>query len=298
MGWILRVELDTTTLDLASAVLWDAGTSGIAHLADDPTGAPEASGVVAGFDTETEASAAADRLRNALGTGAVSAVSVEPVDPTSWADPDRRVVATVAGHDLVLAPGAAFGDGGHPTTTLALELLTAAEGGLDAGGTVVDFGAGTGILALAALARGAAQVVAVENDPDALDALTATLGLNHHLTSGRTEVVTELPPTPRPSAVVLVNVLLPVHQAWGGALRQWVAHDGVIIVSGVLADQEAEVLAAYPGLAIGGRRTDGDWLGLLLTPSPEVTKADGSTDTRAAAASVGMGGSDRPVTLS
>ncbi|MEM9133123.1 MAG: 50S ribosomal protein L11 methyltransferase [Actinomycetota bacterium] len=269
MGWILRVQLDTTTLDLASAVLWDAGTSGVAHLADDPSGPSGMSGVVAGFDTEAEASAAADRLRSSLGAAAVAGAAVEPVDPSAWADPDRRVAATVAGYDLVLAPGAAFGDGGHPTTTLSLELLAALDADHPVGGrTVVDFGTGTGVLTLAALAHGAAEVVAVENDPAAVEAATATLALNPGLTGGRrVDVLTELPPEPEPAAAVLVNVLLPVHRAWGVALQRWSAPDGGIVVSGILVDQEDAVRACYPDLSVMERRREGDWLGLLLAPA-------------------------------
>lgn len=266
MGWILRVQVDTRTLDLASAVLWDAGTSGVAHLADDPSGPAGLSDVVAGFETEPEASAATERLRDALGGDAVVVASVEPVDPGAWADPDRRVAATVAGHELMLAPGAAFGDGGHPTTRLSLGLLASLG---DLGGrTVIDFGAGTGILALAALAQGADAAVAVENDPAAVEALAATLSLNAEVIDGRSvDVVTELPPEPKPANVVLANVLLVVHQEWGSRLARRRAPDGVLVVSGLLVEQEEAVLACYPDLVVQDRRREGDWLGLTLGPT-------------------------------
>src|SRR3982751_1780795 len=66
-----------------------------------------------------------------------------------------------------LDPGLAFGTGTHPTTALCLEWLD----GLDlAGRTVVDYGCGSGVLAIAALKRGAARVIGVDNDPQALQA--------------------------------------------------------------------------------------------------------------------------------
>src|SRR5690606_30457734 len=78
--------------------------------------------------------------------------------------------ATAADAAVVrLAPGLAFGSGTHPTTSLCLQWLDAlaANGELD-GATVLDFGCGSGILALAALKLGAARAVGVDNDPQAL----------------------------------------------------------------------------------------------------------------------------------
>lgn len=283
-------------------MLWDAGTTGVAHLDTDPSGVT----VLAGFETEIEASAAADLLRQwltgatgpargeATGAGrpALGAIAIEPVDSSAWVDDDRRCVETVAGREIVLAPGAAFGDGAHPTTRLALALLAdfvATGGPLDPDQgrgrrplvRGIDFGAGTGVLTLAALAHGAAGMLAVENEPAAVAALRTNLDLNPELTEGRqVEVATALidaapadgdssapdaaDPANGGADLVLANVLLPEHQEWGPTLARRLVDGGVAVATGVLVDQEADLLACYRGLTVMGHRTDGDWLGVVL----------------------------------
>ncbi|MEM8924734.1 MAG: 50S ribosomal protein L11 methyltransferase [Actinomycetota bacterium] len=290
MGWILKLDVDADDAELASSLLWDLGTDGVAHL--EP--APGRVQLLAGFETEPEASAAADGVRSSL---SVWAAAVEALDPTAWADPERTTEETVAGRRIVLRPGAAFGDGGHPSTRLCLDLLAAEAEGRPLG-PVLDFGAGTGVLTLAALAHGAPAATAVENDPAALAALRHTLDANAELIAGRaitvaTELTDPADADPDPTSVVdgrrasgrggdpnaagrfdllLVNVLLPVHRAMASRLMAARTADATVIVAGVLVEQEAEVLAAYPGLAVRRRAAEGDWLGLVLGP------ADGTAD--------------------
>ena len=143
-----------------------------------------------------------------------------------------------------LDPGLAFGSGTHPTTALCLQWLDtlAGEGALD-GATVLDFGCGSGILALAALKLGAAQAVGVDNDPQAL---TATAD-----NAARNEVGDRLAvylPGDEPVAtypVVVANILASALVTLADALAGRVAPGGRIALSGILAGQEDEVLAAY-----------------------------------------------------
>ncbi|KGM56466.1 ribosomal protein L11 methyltransferase [Lysobacter arseniciresistens ZS79] len=143
-----------------------------------------------------------------------------------------------------LDPGLAFGSGTHPTTALCLQWLDtlAGDGSLD-GAAVLDFGCGSGILALAALKLGAARAVGVDNDPQAL---TATRD-----NADRNEVGERLSvhlPDDEPAAdypVVVANILATALVALADVLAARVAPGGRIALSGILAGQEDEVLAAY-----------------------------------------------------
>ena len=143
-----------------------------------------------------------------------------------------------------LDPGLAFGSGTHPTTALCLQWLDtlAGEGALD-GATVLDFGCGSGILALAALKLGAAHAVGVDNDPQAL---TATAD-----NAERNEVGARLAvylPGDEPVAsypVVVANILASALVSLVEVLAARVAPGGRIALSGILAGQEDEVLAHY-----------------------------------------------------
>ena len=143
-----------------------------------------------------------------------------------------------------LDPGLAFGSGTHPTTALCLQWLdTLANEGLLRGAPVLDFGCGSGILALAALKLGAAQAVGVDNDPQAL---TAT-----HDNAERNGVAARMAvylPQDEPVAtypVVVANILAVALIALVDTLAARVAPGGRIALSGILAGQENEVLAAY-----------------------------------------------------
>ena len=143
-----------------------------------------------------------------------------------------------------LDPGLAFGSGTHPTTALCLQWLDglATEGTLR-GQCVLDFGCGSGILALAALKLGAARAVGVDNDPQAL--------LATHDNAQRNEVGERLAvylPGDEPVAtypVVVANILASALVALADTLAARVAPGGRIAMSGILAGQEDEVIARY-----------------------------------------------------
>lgn len=161
-----------------------------------------------------------------------------------------------------LDPGLAFGSGTHPTTALCLDWLDglAAEGELQ-GREVLDFGCGSGILALAALKLGAARAVGIDNDPQAIDAtrdnaqrngladrLQAALpddavdthaGMHH----AGTYPVGTYPVGTYP--VVVANILAVALDALAPTLAARTAPGGRIALSGILAGQEPELLARY-----------------------------------------------------
>ncbi len=157
-----------------------------------------------------------------------------------------------------LDPGLAFGSGTHPTTALCLRWLDqlSAEGEL-AGRRVLDFGCGSGILALAALKLGAAAAVGVDNDPQALTA-TADNGERNGV-----HIAAYLPED-EPAAtypVVVANILASALDALAERLAARVAPGGRIALSGILHGQEGELLERYaPWFVQLEAVQDGDWM--------------------------------------
>ncbi|HVR81556.1 MAG TPA: 50S ribosomal protein L11 methyltransferase [Luteimonas sp.] len=159
-----------------------------------------------------------------------------------------------------LDPGLAFGSGTHPTTKLCLQWLDAlANEGVLRDTTVLDFGCGSGILALAALKLGAAHAVGVDNDPQAL--LATGDNADRNAVGDRLEVFA---PDAEPVAtypVVVANILASALDALADTLAARVAPGGRIALSGILAGQEDALLDRYgawfDALAVA---QEGDWV--------------------------------------
>jgi ribosomal protein L11 methyltransferase len=159
-----------------------------------------------------------------------------------------------------LDPGLAFGSGTHPTTALCLRWLDRlADGGRLDGATVLDFGCGSGILALAALKLGAAAAVGVDNDPQALIA-TADNALRNEV-GERLQVFLPGDEPVDTYPVVVANILASALHALGGTLAARVAPGGHLALSGILHGQEDELLALYAQWfdRLAATR-DGDWM--------------------------------------
>ena len=143
-----------------------------------------------------------------------------------------------------LDPGLAFGSGTHPTTALCLRWLDGlADAGELAGRTVLDFGCGSGILALAALKLDAASAVGVDNDPQALIASADNAARN--AVGDRLSVFL---PEDEPVArypIVVANILASALDALAETLADRVAPGGRIALSGILHGQEADLLERY-----------------------------------------------------
>ncbi len=170
-------------------------------------------------------------------------------------------------HEVIIAPGMAFGTGTHFTTIACLEAL---EDALEArpGATVLDVGTGTGVLALAALRLGASGIEAFDADRAAVAVARENLSLND--AAGRIRLwVGELAGVDGHADVVLANLLAPLLVQLAGALAERVAPGGVLIVSGLIAEQEDEVVAAFAGvgMTVANRRSDGSWVALELVSS-------------------------------
>ena len=159
-----------------------------------------------------------------------------------------------------LDPGLAFGSGTHPTTALCLRWLDglAAEGLLQ-GRAVLDFGCGSGILALAALKLGAAQAIGVDNDPQALIATADNAGRNGEQARMQVFLPQDEPAATYP--IVVANILASALDALAELLSARVAAGGRIALSGILHGQEGELLQRYGAWFDDLQAVqDGDWM--------------------------------------
>jgi ribosomal protein L11 methyltransferase len=159
-----------------------------------------------------------------------------------------------------LDPGLAFGSGTHPTTSLCLQWLDALAGeGVLQGAHVLDYGCGSGILALAALKLGAARAVGIDNDPQALLATRDNAernGVDARLAVYRPE---DAPDERYP--IVVANILAVALDALAGELAARVAIGGRLALSGILAGQEPALLERYaPWFESLQVAREGDWI--------------------------------------
>ena len=154
---------------------------------------------------------------------------------------DLPAAADVADAAVVrLDPGLAFGTGTHPTTALCLEWLD----GLDLSAQrVLDFGCGSGILAIAALKLGAASAVGVDNDPQALTASADNAQRNDVAAQLTLHLPEDEPADTYP--VVVANILASALDTLAPLLASRVQAGGRIALSGILQGQETELLERY-----------------------------------------------------
>jgi ribosomal protein L11 methyltransferase len=165
-----------------------------------------------------------------------------------WAEPRERAL------DLVIDPGQAFGTGAHPTTKLSLQLMLE----LDPSGSFADLGCGSGVLAIAAAQLGFAPVIAVDNEPAALEATRANAAVNGVALAGVERVNLREQPPPE-AGTVAANLMRPLLLRLAGRIAP-----RALILSGLLEGEVDEVAAAFAPLRERGRLAEGGWAALLL----------------------------------
>ncbi|MHC5035466.1 MAG: 50S ribosomal protein L11 methyltransferase [Planctomycetota bacterium] len=163
-----------------------------------------------------------------------------------WICPSGHETPSASAVTVHLDPGLAFGTGTHPTTALCLEWLDSEP--LE-GRSVLDFGCGSGILGIAAARLGAARVVALDTDPQALDATRANAAAN--LVEDRVEVLPVGQPPKGEFDYVLANILAEPLLRLAPTLARLTRPRGSIVLSGILTDQVDQLTRRF-----------GEWFGM------------------------------------
>lgn len=172
--------------------------------------------------------------------GLQQGVKARPIGDRLWLAPAGEQHAPAGRVVVRINMGLAFGTGEHPTTALCLDWL---DRHVTTGCTLLDYGCGSGVLALAALALGASRAFAVDNDDQALTATRANAELN----DATQRLVVAAPDTlPAVSVDVLVaNILAGPLVELAPAFARYVRPTGQLVLSGILERQSSRVAAAY-----------------------------------------------------
>lgn len=149
-------------------------------------------------------------------------------------DPDLVVVR--------LDPGLAFGSGTHPTTALCLRWL---DGAALAGKTIIDYGCGSGVLAIAALKLGAARAIGIDNDPQALTASRDNAQRNR--VGDRLALYPPDEFEARPADMLVANILAGPLEELAPRFAACLRPGGDLVLSGVLESQSESLLKHYAG---------------------------------------------------
>jgi ribosomal protein L11 methyltransferase len=171
-----------------------------------------------------------------------------------WVVPSWHQPPDASAINIHIDPGLAFGTGTHPTTRLCLQWL---EANLAGGERVLDYGCGSGILAIAAMKLGAGSALGIDIDADAISTAQYNGNRNQVAADFRTadtalETVTD---------IVVANILANPLVLLAPALSRHVRAGGHIVLSGILVSQADEVIAAYrPAFELAPFATDEGWV--------------------------------------
>ncbi len=178
-----------------------------------------------------------------------------------WCAEEAREAAGNGDIVVVVAPSTGFGTGHHASTRLCLALLQEID---LLGRTVLDIGTGSGILAIAASRLGAHCVLAIDNDVDAIEAARENVALNGVRAGVRLEARDFRASAAGRADVVVANL---TGESLRRSARDIVARasaGGTVIVSGVLAEEQARVVAVFrrAGAQLVATRAEDEWVGL------------------------------------
>ena len=253
MPWLsLTLQVDAAAAERFTQALLDAGAQSVSL--ENPQGTLQAVGSLVGINVD--ASALVRHAARAAGLEGPPAFRTDQLEDQDWVLQSQAQFAPLeigarlwigpSWHEppadgcavVRLDPGLAFGTGSHPTTRLVLRFL---ERELAGGEGVLDYGCGSGILAIAAAKLGAARVDAVDIDPQALEITAANARAN------RAAVRASRPETLAPKLydVVVSNILAQPLIMLAPLLAARTAPEGRIALAGVLEEQAFEVAAHY-----------------------------------------------------
>ena len=185
----------------------------------------------------------------------------------SWIERDLVVVPAWLPFDapdgitvVRIEPGSTFGLGDHPTTVLSLRAVRRA---LFPGATLLDVGCGSGVLAVTACRLGAARADGIDISPASVGVMTENARANG--VESRVSVsTTPLSAVDGPYDIVAANLLAPTLIELADELRRVLAPDGVLVISGILAERQDHVLGALAPLRVIGEEHREGWAAVSL----------------------------------
>ena len=175
------------------------------------------------------------------------------ITPTFWIVPSWHEPPAEAEKVIRLDPGLAFGTGTHPTTRMCLRWTAQRD---LSGQRVLDYGCGSGILAIGAAKHGAAEIVAVDIDPAAVESTQINAANNH------VSLLAGLPEAAQGEFdLVLANILATPLKVLAPLLCSHVKAGGHLVLAGILERQADELKAAYaPWLALEVTDSEDGWI--------------------------------------
>jgi len=283
--WLLTLDVARDVEETASTLLFDLGSTGIVTLKE--SGDTVTLGAYFGapanavdIKTAVEAEFARTGQPAALISVSISAVPEQDwmekwkegfeaieigkriVVAPSWKVPTRNQDRIV----IQVDPGMAFGTGTHETTQLCLEAIEEYWHG----GSLLDVGTGTGILAIAAaLFSPDSRVVAIDVDPQAIEVARENMAINGVSASIELLVGQPCSVTPRKFGVIVANLTANVIVDLTADLAACLLSDGLMILSGILCElaDDVERALAEAGFKVTERRKAGEWCAMVATRS-------------------------------
>jgi ribosomal protein L11 methyltransferase len=160
---------------------------------------------------------------------------------------------------VVIQPSLGFGTGHHASTRLCLEALQQFD---IRGGTLIDVGTGSGVLAIVASRLGAARVLAIDSDADAVESARDNAARNNAAIDIRVSDLRTFPVYRFDFVVANLTGALLMQAA--GPLQDLLTRRGAMILSGFVAEEEAAVVAAFPRLRLVDRGQEDEWVAVTL----------------------------------
>ena len=268
------VELLFENLGAVAITLGDAGDEPMLEPGPGETPLWQATRITGLFEAETDVDALRSAINVALGTDSSRSLVLGRLEDRDWErawmerfQPMRfgnRLWIRPSGREITqsdaviidLDPGLAFGTGTHQTTALCLSWLDANE---IRDKTVIDFGCGSGVLAIAALKLGARRAIAVDHDPQAV--LATRDNAERNQVANRIDVMHSADFKDCTADIVLANILANILIDLSPRIQGLLNPGGWLVMSGILRTQSDQVTRAYRGrIDFGPVESRDDWV--------------------------------------
>lgn len=269
MPWLqFNLTVDKSRVPLVELLFENLGAVAITmgDAADEPMLEPgpgetplwQATRVTGLFEGDSDADALRSALNQALATDVSRSLVVETIEDRNWERawldrfqpmrfgerlwirPSGREVDAADAVIVDLDPGLAFGTGTHQTTALCLEWLDRHPPHAK---SVIDFGSGSGVLAIAAIKLGARHVLAVDHDPQAV--VASRDNAERNAVGEQIDVLHSGELNSSPVDLVIANILANILLELASLISELVGPGGQLVMSGILVDQADDVIAAY-----------------------------------------------------